>query len=560
MRLGTFWSIVTACGILFTGCAGVEPGGQGQAPAGAAPSVQPKQLVVGSREAVPVLNSRLDSDGDVTEELVSAGLVGIAPMGEPVPVMAEAVPSLDNNLWRVLPDGRMETTWKLKDGLKWHDGAPVTVDDVLFAVRVGQDRELPEFGHAGFRSLAGVRALDARTIVAEWKEPYILADNMFSFEFALPLPRHLLEDTYLNNKEAFTRHPYWTYQFVHAGPFMVREFAPKERLLLEANPDFALGRPKFDEVEVRFIPDTNTLIANVLSGEVDLIIGGRSFSVAELQQAAASWSGGKMDFHPPQATIVAWPQFMNSDPPAQLDVRFRRALAHAIDRQELNNLVTGGLAPTTDFIVPPGAPEFAAVAPSVVQYPYDPRRAAQLLEDAGYPLVGDTRRDAQGKELSIEVMGNRGGDNEQATLFLADSWRRVGVKGEPRIGDFNREAQALRSGFRVRLHDLSMAQPRKLTWFHSSEIPTADNRFRGNNFMRYVNPELDALIDRFFVTVPPPERVEVMKHIARHVTDQAVEIALYYVLFPTLISHRVQNVTPRTTFAQTWQAHRWDFQ
>jgi len=266
-------AVAIALVILVAGCApgGTSPGqsdaGQTARPAG------PKRLVVAAREAAPVLSSRLDANADVSEEMIGVGLSGLTPVGDPYPILAEAIPTLENNLWRTFPDGRMETTFRMREGLRWHDGVPITTDDLLFAVRLGQDRELPEFGHSAYAALTTVRATDARTVVVEWKEPFIQANKMFSWALALPLPRHLLEDAYTNNKAAFTQHRYWTHEWVHAGAFKVKEFIPTERLSLEAFDGYALGRPLVDEVEVRYITDANTLGANLIAGEVHFTIG-----------------------------------------------------------------------------------------------------------------------------------------------------------------------------------------------------------------------------------------------------------------------------------------------
>ena len=72
------------------------------------------------------------------------------------PQLAEAVPSLENGLWRLLPDGRMETTWKLREGARWHDGVPLTSEDLLFSLQVGRDPEMSAFSSP---DLSGLRSL-----------------------------------------------------------------------------------------------------------------------------------------------------------------------------------------------------------------------------------------------------------------------------------------------------------------------------------------------------------------------------------------------------------------
>ena len=269
-----------------------------------------------------------------------------------------------------------------------------------------------------------------------------------------------------------------------------------------------------------------------------------------------------MGVYPIQSVKTAVPQFINPDPPVLLDVRFRRALAHAFDREALNELINVGVAPPpAGFLIPVGAPEFAAIRPSIVEYPFDPRRAAQLIEEVGYTRVGDTYRDPTGKELSVQYLTTQGGAEEQAALFLLDSWKRLGVRGVADIratAAIDSEARATRPAFADGTGTFMMTQPRRLEWLHSRLIPTAENRFRGNNRMRYANPELDDLIDRFFVTIPPQARIELLKQIAHHVTDNMVFIPAYHTVHASLINNRVQNVTPRTGLAQAWDNHKWD--
>jgi peptide/nickel transport system substrate-binding protein len=217
------------------------------------------------------------------------------------------------------------------------------------------------------------------------------------------------------------------------------------------------------------------------------------------------------------------------------------------------------------YQVPPGAPEFEEINSAVVQYPFDPRRSVQLLEEAGLTRVGDSYRDAAGNELNVEVQvaGSDTGQ-EQAALFLADSWQRIGVSAAPKLlaaAAATREARATRPAFEISSFSIATRQPARIIWYHSSDIPSADSNYRrGGNYSRYSNPELDSLVDRFYSTVPRQERIDVLKNIARLVTDQVVVMSLYHTVHASLISNRVSNVTPRTGQAQTYESHKWDIQ
>src|SRR5437867_3721560 len=255
--------------VLLAGCATApapQAGGSGAESAGPARS-GPKRIVVAITGHPHTLYNKLNTNNairgiDALEKLVTAGLAVENDQNTLSPQLAEAVPSLETGGWQLFPDGRMETTWHLRPGTRWHDGTPLTVDDLLFTVQVARDRELPVFGHIGVLALDDVEALDPQTIRVRWKQPYIDADRMFGMgtsTFAQPLPKHLLEAAYLENKAGFTDLPYWTTGFVSSGPFRVKDWVSGSHLVLEAFDDYVLGRPKLDEIQVRFILDANTL-------------------------------------------------------------------------------------------------------------------------------------------------------------------------------------------------------------------------------------------------------------------------------------------------------------
>ena len=201
---------------------------------------------------------------DALEDLLHAGLGNFNDRSELWPQLAERLPSLENGLWKLLPNGRMETTWKIRENAAWHDGAALTSDDLLFTVWVGQEKRARAFSSAAFDLVEAAEAPDARTITLRWHASYIEADTMFTHIPArgLPLPRHLLDAAYTASAETFTDLPYWNQAFVGAGPFKLLELVSGSHLLLAANDRYVLGRPKIDEIEVKFIPDANVLVTS----------------------------------------------------------------------------------------------------------------------------------------------------------------------------------------------------------------------------------------------------------------------------------------------------------
>ncbi len=184
------------------------------------------------------------------EELVMVGLTVVGGIdGRLVPRLAESVPSIENGLWVVSPDGRMETTWKLRPNARWHDGTPFTSADLVFTSTVVQDRDLPMFREPIYTAVESVVARDPQTLVVSWRQPQIFADTLFqnSTVQSGPFPRHLLESAYLDTKSTLTSLPYWGEEFVGTGPFRLREWLRGSHVVLAANDDYVLGRPKIDE-------------------------------------------------------------------------------------------------------------------------------------------------------------------------------------------------------------------------------------------------------------------------------------------------------------------------
>lgn len=558
---------ILALALLAAACASPPPRAVSDGAASAPRTSDPKRITVAITAEPPslyyaLIPSPIRAAPGSIQEFVHLGLAVFDNRGVLQPVFAEAVPSVENGLWKVFPDGRMETTWKLRSGATWQDGAPLTADDLVFTVGVVQDRELPLFRDKVSDVVESIEALDARTVVARWKRPLIEADTLFTSSISLPMPKHLLEQAYAENKPTFTDLPFWSQDFIGAGPFRLKEWARGSHLVLAANDGYLLGRPKLDEIEVRFIVDGNTLISNLLAGSIDLTLR-QALSVDQALQVRDQWTDGKVHIAPDGWTVV-YPQHVNASPPIVTNVQFRKALMHAIDRQQLVDTLMSGIVPVAHTPLSPDTPEYAATESSIVRYDYDLQRAAQLIEGLGYTRGSDGMfRDATGQRLVFETRASAQRDIHVKTLFpVVDSWQRLGLTIESQVipaqRATDREEQATFPAFQL------LRQPsglERLVAYHSAEARLPERNFTGNNNGRYINADLDALVVRFVATMPRPERMAIAGQIVRHITDQLPVLPLFYDATPSLVRNRLHNVTPLTGSddgRQSWNVHQWD--
>jgi peptide/nickel transport system substrate-binding protein len=547
--------LLTFIMLLATACAGNAPGARG--PSEVAAPVAPRRLVAAIRSAPPTVSADLNTiiPGTIgLARLVSSGLTVVTDDGDRVPLLSEAVPTIENGLWQVLPDGRMETTWRIKPGARWHDGTAFTATDAVFTAKVRQDAELPLFRNPAFALVETVEAPDAQTVLIRWKQPFIDADMLF--EDAL-LPAHLLEPLYLDNRASFDQTPYWNEAFVGNGPFKVREWAAGSYVTLEAFEQYVLGRPRIGEIEVRFIPDGATLIANILSGTVQLTVGARNLSFEEAADVREQWrEGAVVPFS--RSVIFLFPQYINPSEPAILNVQFRRALLYAIDREELGRTFQGGLGAVPHGYLSPDVPEYREIQSAATVYDYDPRLAVQLIEGLGYTRGPDGFfRDLAGRRLDPEVRTTTLSENQKVMLSVVDYWQRAGIAAEPHTVP---QARAQEGEYRAAFPGFEIVRQGDgkgmLINNHSARARLPANNFRGSgggtNYPRFMNPILDGLIDRYVTTIPWQERMAMARQIIQLETDQVVAAGLIYSSDANMVANRVDNVS-----RMLWNAHQW---
>jgi peptide/nickel transport system substrate-binding protein len=418
------------------------------------------------------------------------------------------------------------------------------------------------FSVPAYAMVEDVSAPDAATLTITWSEPFIDVNTVLGeFQVGL-LPKHLLEEAYRTDKASLLDLPYWTSDFVGAGAYRLRQWMPGVGLSVEANPEYVLGRPRVDQIDVTLIPDPNTMAANILAGTVD--VTGSIVSLDLGLQLRDQWRDGRVIFNLGGDTWVAlFPQFVEPQPAVVGDVRFRRALTHAIDRAEINDTLVAGMSPVAHTFLSPNQPAYREIEASATRYEYDPRRAAQLLEEMGFRRGADGYRDATDRRLEVELRAGPEEEHAKTASAVADYWQRLGVGSSylrltQQLFQDQQYAGAF-PAFMVLGGPNDVAALRNL---RSTQARLPSNNFRvsgSGNRARYINPEFDALLTTYFATVPEAARIQALGEIIRHMADQLTTVGIYYNPRPGAAANHVQGVSQEWVAQYiTWNAHEWD--
>lgn len=456
----------------------------------------------------------------VTDQLWNVWAWQFDDTNTPYPVMLVEMPTVENG--GVSADGTV-LTLELRDDLSWSDGEPLTAADFVFTYQMIVDpNNAVSTAYPYDEAVTSVEAVDERTVVVTFNEPFVpWAANLWKGL----LPEHILGPVF--EAEGTLDTAEWnTAPTVGAGPFVFAEWESGSFARLVANDDYWLGRPLLDEIFIRFVPDDASQINALVAGDGDL---GTFFAYADVPTLEEA---GVQIFTVKSGYNEGWfMQLGEGGHPALQDALVRQAIAMGFDRVAINEDLQLGLtsAPATYWDSTPFAD------PSVQPWPYDPERAGQLLDEAGWvDSNGDGTRDKDGVELVLSY-GTTTREIRQDTQAVAQQQlAEIGVGLELINYDSDLFFASYGEGGPAATGQLDIMQYSDTTNFPDpdiyywlcEEIPS-DEYPDGGNWQAICDPELQALFEAEITETDPGARMEIFHDISRYMYEQVYWLGLW---------------------------------
>jgi peptide/nickel transport system substrate-binding protein len=428
--------------------------------------------------------------------------------------------------WEVSEDN-LTITFHLRKDVKWQDGVPLTSDDVMFTYKLMIDPNTPTAYAADFLLVKEARNPDPYTFIVTYDRPF--APALISWGIWI-MPKHLLAGTDITTSK-LGRNP------VGTGSYRLKEWSTGEKIVLESYHDYFEGRPYIDRVIYRIIPDTATMFLELKSGGVDWM--GLSPIQYKHQTDDASF---KKDFATYKYLSDGYTYLgFNLKNPMFADIRVRQAISYAIDKQEIIDIVLLGLGEVATGPYKPGTWQYNG---NVQRYDYDPKKAKELLAEAGWKDTnGDGILDKGGVPFSFTIVTNQGNElRAKSAELIQNKLAGVGIKVNIRIVEWAaflsefiepKNFEAVILGWNI------LQDPDLYDVWHSSKI--GPNEL---NHISYKNAEVDRLLEQGRRTFDRDLRKKYYDRMQEILADEAPYVFLYVPYALPVIQARFKGIEP----------------
>ena len=476
-----------------------------------------------------ILNPILSTDSassDITD-MIFSGLVKVNPKLQIVPDLCDT--------WTVSADGKIYT-FKIRHGIKWHDGTPFTAYDAKFTYDIILDTRTQTVRREMFSSFSHFDVPDSYTLIAYLKKPY--APAIVSFGMSI-IPKHIFEGKDINTTE-------WNNKPIGTGPYEFVAWKRGQYVLLKANPTYFMHKPNIAKILFKVIPEETVQLMNLERGSLDMT----SIPPAEVGRLKKN---NRIQIFYTDQLAYSYIGF-NLRRPLFKNKKIRQALSYLVNRKAIVKYIQNGLGTPATGPIPPVGWAYTA---NVKQYTFNPRKGLNLLNEAGFKnkdkkgfLVN-----AAGKELTFNLATNQGNDvRKQVLEFVQATWRKYGINASVNVVEWSSFIKKYINSHNfdaVLLGWQTGIDPGQYAIWHSSQMQ------KGFNFIGYSNPKVDKLLESGRREMDRQKRKNIYFKFQKEIADDAPYIFLYYPKGITGVSKRINVVKP-TRFSLMYNFIDWN--
>lgn len=438
--------------------------------------------------------------------------------------------------YEVTPDG-LRYTFKLRKGVKFHDGSELTADDVKYTFEWYMNPVNAANHASNFKSVEKVETPDKYTVVARMKEPFapFLVNTASTFIYSARYHGRIGEKAYKS-------------QPMGTGAFKLREWRPAEYTIVEAFDGHFRGRPSIDQFRQDVVPEASVRAIALRTGTSD----SATWPLLAEDNLALEANPNFTVFRTSSTSLNHFP--INNKLPQLSDKRVRQAMMHAIDRQRLIDDVFRGTALIADSIFPPSMRTW--YDRNIKKYPYDQARARSLLEEAGWRMgPGNVRvKDGQRLSFTLAVITGDRARRPEAEIVQQDL---VHVGIEMRI--IERPVATILAQLPKGELDASL-----FNWPYNSGVLEPDPSIllrtgSVRNFAQISNAQLDQLLDQGLREVDVKRRQKIYTEVQRIFVEEVPVLYMMFWDWFTVFSKRIKGLPakPEDGSALYRNAHRW---
>lgn len=407
-------------------------------------------------------------------------------------------PQLAEKMPEVVSEDPLVIEYKLRDGLKWSDGKPLTSEDAKWTYEQQIKKDNQILTRFGWEKVEKFETPDDRTVRITFSEPFAPWISILAGSSTQILPKHIYEGKNFNKV--------MNNEIVGSGPFKLKEWKKGQNLTVERNDNYWGEKPALDGITYRFIPDTNSLITALQSGEVDFINPPPDIGLLErlegIEDSNVEYKSGTVYEH-----ITFNTEKIDN-------LKMRQAIAYGIDRdQAVNEILKGQVSTLNSFLMPEQKPYST---PAWEKYTYDKGKARQLAQEAkdegaSMEISFSTTSDARLRETLQEVIQQQLKDIG-ITVKIDNSSADVFFGERTPEGNFDMGEWAW----------LAVPDPSSTTLFAGDQVPP-----KGQNYARYDNQEVTELLKESDRSIDEGKRADLLKQAQELIAEDLPMIPLY---------------------------------